>query len=154
MLTQGAQFAECILLCAPCKCTMSCIYTCVYYYTYAGRSLHFAPSVPEIRVDSGNDALLQCVLEGDSTQLGSFLWTGPAVASGRAAIILDSSGTVSTLTIAGVGRSDEGSYTCSFTGVDTISITLDVVCKLRRAKKCTCCMATSYIRIFVFILYS
>ena len=100
------------------------------YYTYAGRSLHFEPSVPEISVDSGNDALLQCVLGGNSTHVGSFSWMGPAVASGRAIISLDSSGTVSTLTIAGVGRGDEGQYSCSFTGVDTISIELDVVCKL------------------------
>ena len=92
--------------------------------------MHFEPSVPEIRVDSGNDAFLQCVLGGDSTHGGSFSWTGPAVASGRAVDTLDSSGTVSTLSIAGVGRSDEGSYSCSFTGVDTVSIRLDVVCKL------------------------
>ena len=101
------------------------------YYTYAGRSLHFASNVPEIRVDSGNEAALQCVLDSDSTHGGSFLWTGPAVASGRAVIILDSSGTVSTLTIADVGGSDEGSYSCSFTGVGAISIALDVVCKFK-----------------------
>ena len=92
--------------------------------------MHFAPNVPEIRVDSGSEAFLQCVLDGDSTHGGSFSWTGPAVASGRAVIILDSSGTVSTLIIADVGGSDEGNYSCSFTGVDTISIALDVVCKL------------------------
>ena len=83
--------------------------------------------MPEISVDSGNNAILQCILGGDFTHGGSFSWTGPAVTIGRA--VIDSSGTVSTLTIAGVGRSDEGRYSCSFTGFDTISITLDVVCK-------------------------
>ena len=97
---------------------------------YAGRSLHFEPSVPEIRVDSGNDAVLQCVLGGNSTHVGSFSWTGPAIASSRAVLALDSSGTVSTLNIASVGRSDEGQYSCSYTGVDTVFISLDVNCKL------------------------
>jgi hypothetical protein len=97
---------------------------------YAGRSLHFAPNVPQISVDRGNNAVFQCVLGGDSTHGGFFSWTGPAVTSGRAVRTLDTSGTVSTLTIASVGRSDEGQYSCSFTGLNTISITLDVVCKL------------------------
>ena len=92
--------------------------------------MHFAPSVSEISVDSGNGVILQCVLGGDSTHGGSFSWTGPAVTRDRAVITLDSSGTVSTLTIADAGGNDEGSYSCSFTGVATISITLDVVCKL------------------------
>ena len=92
--------------------------------------MHFAPSVPEISVDSGSNAVLQCVLGGDSTHGGSFSWTGPAVTNDRAVITLDSSGTVSELTIADVGRSDEGSYSCSFTGVDTVFISLDVICKL------------------------
>jgi hypothetical protein len=92
--------------------------------------LYFVPSVPGINVDSGNNAVLQCILDGDSTHGGSFSWTGPAVTSGRANITLDTSRTVSTLTIDSVGRSDEGRYSCSLTGVVTISITLDVVCKL------------------------
>ena len=104
------------------------MHACIYY-TYAGQSLHFAPSVPEIRVDSGNDALLQCVLGGDSTRVGSFSWTGPAVTSRQAFFTLDTSRTVSTLTIANVGRSDEGRYSCSYTGVDTVFISLDVICK-------------------------
>jgi hypothetical protein len=93
--------------------------------------LYFVPSEPEISLHSGNNAVLQCVLvRGDSTQGGSFSWTGPAVTSGRAVRTLDSSGTVSTLTIASVDRSEEGRYSCSFTGFDTIFITLDVICKL------------------------
>ena len=95
-----------------------------------GRSLHFAPNVPELRVDSGNNAVWQCILGGDSRDGGEFSWTGPAVASGRAAITLDRSGTVSTLTIDGVARSDEGAYSCSFTGVGTVSISLNIICKL------------------------
>ena len=106
---------------------MSCM---LAYYTYAGQSLHFAPSVPEISVDSGNNAFLQCVLGGDLTDGGSFSWTGPAIASGRAVVTLDSSGMVSTLSIASVDGGDEGNYSCSFTDVGTISITLDVICKL------------------------
>ena len=98
------------------------------YRYYAGPLLHFAPSVPEIRVDSGNNAVLQCVLDGNFTHGGSFSWTGPAVASNQA--VIDSSGTVSTLAIDNVGRSDEGRYSCSFTGVKSIFISLDVVCKL------------------------
>ena len=86
--------------------------------------------MPEIRVDNENDAVLQCILIGDSTHGGSFSWTGPAIASGRAVVTLDISGTVSTLTIASVGESDEGSYSCSFTGVDPIFLSLDVNCKL------------------------
>ena len=106
----------------------------------AGRSLHFAStSGPRteprygligLRVNSGNTAEIQCLLDTDSNDGGSFSWTGPAVTSGRAVVTLDSSGTVSTLTINGVGRSDEGRYNCSFTGVNTISINLDVRCKL------------------------
>ena len=95
--------------------------------------LYFAPNVPEINVDSGNNAVLQCVLvHGDCTHGGSFSisWTGPAITNDRAVVTPDASDTASTLSIASVGRSDEGSYSCSFTGFDTISITLDVVCKL------------------------
>ena len=58
------------------------------------------------------------------------MWTEPAVTSGQASISVDSSGTVSTLTITSVGRSDEGVYSCSLTGVGTVSITLNVICKL------------------------
>jgi hypothetical protein len=98
-------------------------------HTQTGRSLQFAPSVPEISVPR-NNAVLQCIVDGDSTHGGSLSWIGPAVTSDRAAITLDTSRTVSTLTIASVGRSDEleGRYSCS-TGYDTTSITLDVVCK-------------------------
>ena len=95
-----------------------------------GQSLHFAPDLSVLRVDSGDNALLQCILGGDLIQGRSFSWTGPAVDSGRANITLDSSGTVSTLTIESVGRSDEGGYSCSFAGVGRISITLDVIGKL------------------------
>ena len=96
---------------------------------HVGRSLHFASSLTELRVDSGSNAVMQCILGGDSTHGGSFSWTGPAVTGGRAAIVLDSSGTVSTLTITSVDQSDEGEYSCSFDDVGTVSITLDVICK-------------------------
>ena len=104
------------------------------------RSLHFAPDLSELRVDSGGRVLLQCILGGDSTHGGSFSWTGPAVASGRADITLDSSRTVSTLTIESVGRSDEGEYICSFTGVSTVSISLDVRSKLPKIPSMIICI--------------
>ena len=114
------------------------------YYTYAGRLLHFEPSISEIRVDSGNNAVLQCILGGDSTHGGYFSWTGPAVTIDRA--VINSSDTVSTLTIAGVRRSDEGRYSCSFTGFDTVSITLDVVCKFLYKTLTLCLKYQGYIR--------
>ena len=43
---------------------------------------------------------------------------------------LSGSGTVSTLTIHGVGRGDAGQYTCSYPGLNSISITLVVIGKL------------------------
>ena len=49
--------------------------------------------------------------------------------SDRASISLDISGTVSTLTIDSVGDSDEGRYSCSYTGVGTVSTTLNIQCK-------------------------
>ena len=49
--------------------------------------------------------------------------------SGRASITLDNSSSVSTLTIDSVGGSDEGRYRCSYTGVGTVSIRLNVECK-------------------------
>ena len=92
--------------------------------------MHLAPDLSVLHIDSGEYVSLQCILGGDSTHGGSFSWTGPAVASGRAVITLDSLGTVSTLTIESVGRSDEGEYSCSFAGVGRVSITLDVIGKL------------------------
>ena len=78
-------------------------------------------------MEAGNTAYLQCILDGDSSHGGSFHWTGPAVGSDRANVTQDPSGTVSTLTIRSVGRSDEGRYGCSYTGVSTVFITLDVI---------------------------
>ena len=104
------------------------------------QSLHFAPDLSVLHVDSGDRVLLQCILGGDSTHGGSFSWTGPAVDSGRAIITLDSSRTVSTLTIESVGRSDEGEYICSFAGVGTVSITLDVRCKLPKIPSMIICI--------------
>ena len=100
--------------------------------------LYFVPNVPEISVDSGNDAVLQCVWVDDSryppisykTRIGYFSWKGPAVTSHRASYTLDTSHRVSTLTIASVDQSDEGQYSCSYLGADTVFISLDVVCKL------------------------
>ena len=80
-------------------------------------------------MESGSNVALECILDGDSRPGGVFNWTGPAVDSGRASITLDNSRTVSTLTINVVGQSDEGRYSCSFTGAGTVSITLDVRCK-------------------------
>ena len=96
---------------------------------HVGRSLHFASSLSELRVDSGSTAYLQCILDGNSRPGESFTWSGPAVDSDRASIEQDISGTVSTLTIDSVGGSDEGTYHCSYTGVGAVSIRLNVECK-------------------------
>ena len=80
-------------------------------------------------MDSGSNAVLQCILGGDSNPGESFSWTGSAVTSGRAAISLDSSGTVSTLIITSVDQSDEGRYFCNYTNIGVVSVTLSVICK-------------------------
>ena len=102
-----------------------------------GESLHLVPSGPSFRVDAGNDAILHCVLNGDSVDIGgSFSWTkdsGQALSNtedGHVTIDLSDSRTVSTLTINGVHNGDEGTYTCSYTNVDTHSIIVEVNCKL------------------------
>ena len=104
------------------------------------RSLHFAPDLSVLSIDSGRNVMLQCILGGDSTHGGSFSWTGPAIASHRAVITLDSSRTVSTLTIESVGQSDEGEYSCSFAGVGRVSITLDVRGKLPKIPAMIICI--------------
>ena len=83
-------------------------------------------------MQSGNDAVFQCVVEGNANNGGSFTWNGPAVAGNRASVSLDSSGTVSTLTIISVNQDDEGKYSCSYTGAVTVFITLEVQCKLNK----------------------
>ena len=84
-------------------------------------------------MDSGDSAELQCVLVGNPIHGGSFTWTGPAVRNNEddhSTTTLSGSGTVSTLTIHGVGRGDAGQYTCSYPGLNSISITLVVIGKL------------------------
>ena len=95
--------------------------------------MHLVPSLPELRVDNGDSAELQCVLVGNSIHGGSFTWTGPADGTNEddhTTTTLSDSGTVSTLTIHGVGRDDAGQYTCSYSGLNSISITLVVIGKL------------------------
>ena len=100
---------------------------------HAGRSLHLVPSLPELHVDSGDSAELQCVLVGNPIHGGSFTWTGPAVGNnedGRTALTVSASGALSTLTISDFGSDDAGQYTCSYMDVGTVSIMLTVVGKL------------------------
>ena len=109
----------------------------VFHFDHsAGVSLHLVPDLPHISVDSGSDATLQCILNGDSqVTRGSFSWTfrqGEPLRTtedGHVTISDSVSGTVSTLTINRVNRSDEAEYSCSYTSLDTVSITMDVVCK-------------------------
>ena len=105
---------------------------CHVHPFHAGGSLHFVSSLSEIRVERGNNAALQCIMDGDSSHGGSFTWTGPAVGSSRASISLDGSGTVSTLVISSVNLTDEGQYGCSYTGLEAIFMTLNVICKLQQ----------------------
>ena len=44
--------------------------------------------MPELCVDSEINAVLQCIVDARQLQGGSFLWTRPAVANGRANISL------------------------------------------------------------------
>ena len=115
------------------------------------QSLHFAPDLSVLRVDSGGRVLLQCILDGDSTHGGSFSWTGPAVDSGRANITLDSSRTVSTLTIKSAGRSDKGEYSCSFAGFGRVSITLDVRSKLPKIPSMIICIGLVHTSVIALI---
>ena len=105
-------------------------------YPSAGQSLYFASNLSEIIAYSGGTVYIECVLEGDSSREGSFNWTGPAVDSmhSHASVYLDESGNKSTLIIYDTSMNDEGRYSCSYTDVGTVFVTLDVisVCKLLR----------------------
>lgn len=96
-----------------------------------GQSLQFASNLSELRVGSGENAVLECVLIGSSERPPSFTWSGPAHSNGRTSIGQSASGTYSRLTINGVGSNDAGQYTCSYSGISSVSITLTVVGKLR-----------------------
>ena len=109
----------------------------VFHFDHsAGVSLHLVPDLPLIRVDSGSEATLQCILNGNSQETtGSFSWTFRqgeplmSTADGHVTIEESISGTVSTLTINKVNASDEGEYNCSYMGLEPVSITMEVVCK-------------------------
>ena len=99
-------------------------------------SLYLLPSLSHLRVDVGDDARLDCYLSTDGQSVvppGAFSWTDGAgrALSGtddeRISISVSTYGTVSTLRISSVSRDDEGSFTCSYTGLSNVSIMLDVV---------------------------
>ena len=102
----------------------------------AGVSLLLVPNLQLIRVDSGSEATLQCILIGNiQVTRGSFSWKfgqGEPLRNtdnGHVTIEESISGTVSTLTINRVNRSDASVYSCSYTSLEPVSITMDVVCK-------------------------
>ena len=74
--------------------------------------------------------MIQCLLDNsDLGNNGVFSWSGPALAQeGHTSISLDSSGTLSTLTIHNVASGDEGEYSCSYAGARVFT-TLDVAGK-------------------------
>ena len=104
----------------------------------SGVSLHLVPTGPHYRVDVGGIATIQCVLNGNTDNIeGTFSWivngSSQALRStedGRVTIFHSELGTVSALVINSVHRGDKGVYTCSYSNLMTVSITLDVVCKL------------------------
>ena len=75
---------------------------------------------------------LQCVLVGTHVVRSpqSFTWTGPGLNNGHATV--QHSNTVSTLTINSVRDEDKGQYSCSYPGLPTVSITVEVIGTLFR----------------------
>ena len=102
------------------------------FFLIPGQSLHFSPNQPQVRFESGRRvAEIECLLDNDDFgNNGAFTWTGPALDNsavmGHTSISLDSSGTVSTLTINNVVAGDAGQYSCSYAGAQ-VFITLVVV---------------------------
>ena len=87
-------------------------------------------------MDVGSQATIQCVLNGNGDNIGgAFSWivNGSSQAlrsNGRITINETNEGTVSKLVINSVHHGDEGVYTCSYSNLEAVPITLDVVCKL------------------------
>ena len=89
-------------------------------------------------MDVGGTAAIQCVLNENADNIeGAFLWTvngsNQALRStedGRVTITDSGAGTVSELVINSVHHGDEGVYSCSYSNLEAVPITLDVVCKL------------------------
>ena len=97
------------------------------------------PTGPHYRVDIGGIATIQCVLNenADNIIVGTFSWmangSNQALTStedGRVTIFHSELSTVSALVINSVHHGDEGVYSCSYSNLEAVSITLDVVCKL------------------------
>lgn len=70
---------------------------------------------------------MHCVLKGGGDSEQRVTWLGPALASNRATT--ENSRSSSTLTIDRVETKDAGDYSCSYRGLPTISIRLNVVGK-------------------------
>ena len=80
-------------------------------------------------VDRGQQLRIACGVQVESEGFvpsGTFTWTGPAVESDRTSIVNSATGTTSQLTIRNVMLQDDGMYSCSRTGLSTISFNLTV----------------------------
>ena len=96
------------------------------------------PTGPHYRVHVGGTATILCVLNVNADNIeGALSWTvnGSSQAlrsteDGRVTITVNGAGTVSELVINNVHHGDEGVYACSYSNLEAVPITLDVVCKL------------------------
>ena len=98
-----------------------------------GQSLQISPSSSRspVRFVSGSRAVIQCFLDNnDLGNNGVFSWSGLALTSQErhTSTSLDSSGTLSTLTIYNVAPGDAGEYSCSYAEAQVFT-TLNVIGK-------------------------
>ena len=97
----------------------------LHTYFHTGTTLSFLTQATELRIEDGGEATIHCCATGTILPSDEFNWSGPAINSTRTTISETPSGQTSILVITNFQASDEGQYSCSFTGSsDVISITL------------------------------